>query len=185
MSNMVQEQAMTDEKLHYDPLTVAFHWVTALLVITLFALAESWGFFPRGTRHNLEALHISLGILLAAVLILRIVWRVSRGRRLPAVESQIPYWAAKGVHHLLYGLLIGQIVLGFLFRWAQGETFTFFGLFAVPSAFPPDTAFAGTIGEAHDLVGWAIILLAGLHAAAALFHHYRLRDNTLRRVLPH
>jgi cytochrome b561 len=44
---------------------------------------------------------------------------------------------------------------------------------------------AQTIGEAHELVGWAIILLAGLHAAAALFHHYALRDSTLKRMLPY
>ena len=178
---------MTDSKMRYDPNTLALHWATALLVVTLFGLAELWGFLPRGTplRHNLQGLHISLGLLLAGVVVLRIIWRAGFGRSLPEVASSLPYWAAKGVHYLLYCLLIGQIVLGFLFRWAQGEAFTFFGLFAVPPAFAPDKALAGTIGEVHNLVGWSIVLLAGLHAAAALFHHYALRDNTLNRMLPH
>jgi cytochrome b561 len=187
MNNAEQEQTMTETKMRYDPITISLHWATALLVVTLFGLAEFWDFLPRGTplRHNLQGLHISLGLILTAVVTLRIIWRAGFGRRLPEIVSTLPYWAAKSAHYLLYCLLIGQIALGFLFRWAQGEAFTFFGLFAVPPAFAPDKALAGTIGEAHDLVGWSIILLAGLHAAAALLHHYALHDNTLRRMLPH
>ncbi|MDK4807832.1 MAG: cytochrome b [Novosphingobium aromaticivorans] len=178
---------MTGSIIRYDAITILLHWVTALLVVTLFGLAEFWGFLPRGTplRHELQGLHISLGLVLAVVATLRVVWRLMFGRTLPEIESTLPYWAAKGVHYLLYILLGGQVVLGFVFRWAQGEAFTFFGLFAVPSAFAPDKALAQTIGEAHELVGWAIILLAGLHAAAALFHHYALRDSTLKRMLPY
>lgn len=177
---------MIGSSTRYDIITILFHWVTALLVVTLFGLALFWGFLTPGTplRHDLQGLHISLGLALAAVVTLRIAWRLGFGRRLPEIPSTLPYWAAKGVHYLLYILLVGQIALGFSFRWAQGEAFTFFGLFAVPSAFAPDTSLAQTVGQAHQLVGWTIILLAGLHAAAALFHHYVLRDGTLKRMLP-
>jgi cytochrome b561 len=114
---------MTETKMRYDPITISLHWATALLVVTLFGLAEFWDFLPRGTplRHNLQGLHISLGLILTAVVTLRIIWRAGFGRRLPEIVSTLPYWAAKGAHYLLYCLLIGQIALGFLFRWAQGE----------------------------------------------------------------
>jgi cytochrome b561 len=178
---------MIGSTTRYDAITILLHWGTALLVVTLFGLAEFWGFLPRGTplRHEVQGLHISLGLALAAVLALRIAWRLGFGRTLPEIESTLPYWAAKSVHYLLYILLIVQVALGFLFRWAQGEAFTFFGLFTIPSAFAADKSLARTIGEAHDLAGWGIVLLAGLHAAAALFHHYALRDGTIKRMLPY
>ena len=109
---------MTGSIIRYDAITILLHWVTALLVVTLFGLAEFWGFLPRGTplRHELQGLHISLGLVLAVVATLRVVWRLMFGRTLPEIESTLPYWAAKGVHYLLYILLGGQVVLGFVFR---------------------------------------------------------------------
>ncbi|KGM31738.1 cytochrome b [Inquilinus limosus] len=170
----------------YDRTTILLHWLTALFVILLFALAEIWGFLPRGTpvRKGAQALHISCGLLLTVVLIARLLWRGTQGRRLPPATGGLQHLAAKAAHHALYLLLAAQVVLGFLFRWAQGEPFQFFGLFDVPAAFAPDHDLAGTIGDLHNTVAWIIIVLAGLHAAAALVHHYALRDGVLRRMLP-
>ncbi|WP_374200731.1 cytochrome b [Inquilinus sp. Marseille-Q2685] len=126
---------------------------------------------------------MSCGLLLTAVLIARLLWRGSRGRRLPPANTGLQHLAAKAAHHALYLLLAAQVVLGFLFRWAQGEPFRFFGLFDVPAAFAPNPDLAHRIGGLHDTVAWAIIVLAGLHAAAALIHHYALRDDVLRRML--
>jgi cytochrome b561 len=168
----------------YDRTTIALHWLTAGLVVTLFLLAEGWGFVPRDLRKAGQSLHISLGILLAAVLVARLVWRGTRGRRLPPAATGLQHLAAKAAHHALYLLLTAQVVLGFLFRWAQGEPFQFFGLFDMPAAFAPDRDLADAIGNLHNIVAWTIIVLAGLHAAAALVHHYALRDGVLRRMQP-
>jgi cytochrome b561 len=61
----------------YDGLTMALHWITAFLVVALFALAEIWGFLPRGTplRHGMQSLHVSLGLTLAAVFAVRLCCR--------------------------------------------------------------------------------------------------------------
>lgn len=75
-------------------------------------------------------------------------------------------------------------VLGFGFRWAQDEPFSFFGLFSVPAPFIIDHELSSTLGDLHDTVAWAIIILSGLHACIALGHHYLLKDSTLRRMLP-
>ncbi|MGL4967337.1 MAG: cytochrome b [Inquilinus sp.] len=177
--------ASTDQPAdRYDRATIALHWLTAGLVVTLFLLAEGWGFVPRDIRKAGQSLHISLGILLAAVLITRLLWRGSAGRRLPPANIGLLHWAASAAHLALYALLAAQVTLGFLFRWAQGEPFLFFGLFSVPLAFAPDPDLADTIGGLHNLVAWTIIVLAGLHAVAALIHHYALRDGVLRRMLP-
>jgi cytochrome b561 len=173
--------------LQYDRATIIFHWLTAILVVLLFASAETWGFLPRGfpLRKGLQSLHISMGILLAAVFLLRLLWRLTRGRRLPDADRNfVAEQASKVVHTLLYALLIGQIGLGFALRWAQAEPFLFFGLFSIPTVIPIDHALARQIEGIHDNVAWMIIILAGLHAAAALIHHYWLRDGLLNRMNP-
>lgn len=169
---------------HYDRTTIVLHWLTAVLVLGLFALAEIWGFLPRGTptRRLLQSLHISFGLAFAAVFVLRLVWRLSAGRRLPPVATGWLRAASTGVHGLLYLLLATQIVLGFLFRWAQGEPFAFFGLFDVPTLIAIDREQRHFIGGLHNTVAWTIVVLALAHALAGLFHHYVLRDGVLRRM---
>ena len=93
---------------NYDGPAVTLHWLTALLVVTLFALAEIWGFLPRGgtARHTLQWLHVSLGIALTVVVAIRMVWSGASGRRFPVprqvhwnggraacITSSICYWS--------------------------------------------------------------------------------------------
>jgi cytochrome b561 len=168
---------------HYDRGTIALHWITALLVITLFALAEIWGFLPHGTplRRGMQSVHISLGILLAVVFAIRLVWRSSAAKRIPHATTGLQHIAATAMHFTLYGLLAAQIVLGFLFRWAEGPA-SFFGLVSIPSPLTISHSANGWIGFLHYYNAWLIICLAGGHAVAALLHHYVLRDQTLRRM---
>ncbi|MEI9986240.1 MAG: cytochrome b [Aliidongia sp.] len=177
---------LTEPRPRYDRVTIALHWLTAVLVIVLFALAEIWGYLPRGTplRRGFQALHISLGILLALVFVARLAWRLTQGRSLPAATTGLQNLAATAANWALYLLLAAQIGLGFLFRWAQGEPFLFFGLFSIPSPMTADRPTAHSFGELHNTIAWVIIVLAGCHAAAALLHHYVLRDGLLRRMLP-
>ncbi|MEB0229067.1 cytochrome b [Pseudomonas sp. 10S4] len=170
----------------YDRLTMSLHWLTAVLVIFLFASSQIWDQLAKGTplRKGLQSVHISCGILLAVIVIGRLLWRLSRGRRLPALNQGLMNIAAKTAHLALYLLLLSQIVLGFLFRWAQAEPFNFFGLFDVPTLMTFDKSMKSVFGGLHEQVAWALVILAGLHAVMALVHHYGLRDGTLRRMLP-
>jgi cytochrome b561 len=172
--------------LGYDRITILLHWLTAVLVIALFALAESWDFLRHGSplRKELHSIHISLGIVLALVMAVRLGWRATRGRRLPSVSAGLIALAGKAIHHALYFLLAAQIVLGFLLRWAQAEAFMFFGLFPIQFATVKDRALSHALGDLHNIAAWIIIVLAGLHAAAALMHHYILKDGVLKRMLP-
>ncbi|BFI97516.1 MAG: cytochrome b [Rhodanobacter sp.] len=167
----------------YDRATIVLHWLTAVLVVVLFALAMVWDFFPRDVRKPMESLHISLGIVLAVVLVLRLGWRMTRGRRLPLAVEGLQGVAAKAMHHLLYLLLAAQVILGIAWRWAQAETFQFFGLFPWRFASERRRDLSHTFGNLHDVVGWTIVVLAGLHAAVALYHHYAIKDGVLKRML--
>lgn len=171
---------------HYDRITRLFHWLTAAVVIFLFASAHIWAFLAKGTdlRKGLQSVHISLGIAFAVLIVARIVWRVFGGNRPKHDTHPAAHLAATLGHGVLYLLLLAQISLGFLFRWAQGEPFMFFGLFPIPAPFAIDHGLRSTFGGLHDNVAWAIIFLAGVHAAAALWHHYIIGDSTLKRMLP-
>ena len=175
----------------YDAFSMTLHWITAFSVIFLFTSAHIWEQLEKGTpmRKGLQAWHISFGILLALVMIVRLLWRLYSQRQshlavAPADNSALMRIMAHAVHGLLYLLLFTQVVLGFLFRWSQQEPFSFFGLFDVPTFIHVDTALRHTLAGLHNNVAWALIVLAGAHAVAALLHHYVLRDNVLRRMLP-
>jgi cytochrome b561 len=168
----------------YDGLSITLHWLTVILVLSQFALAQTWGLAPKPTRHLMIVTHMSFGILLSAVIVVRILWRLSPGHRAPVASAGWLDRAARAVHYLLYGLLIAEAVLGFVLRWSGNESMSFFGLQIAPPFAPFSKAAHHSVGEAHELVGWAIIVLAALHACAALFHHFVVRDGVLVRMVP-
>jgi cytochrome b561 len=176
--------AAGDDKTNYDNVAIALHWATALLVLTQFALAETWDFFPHDTSETMQSTHVSFGILLTAVVVARVVWRLIPGHQMPAIVSGWVELAAKGVHYLLYVLLVAQAGLGWTIGWAAGHPIHFFGL---PIANPIGTLPRPTrhdLREIHSWVGWAIVIIAVGHALAALYHHYRLHDRVLGRMFP-
>ena len=177
--------AAGDVGTNYDAVAVALHWATALLVVIQFVLAITWDYFSRDTRETLQSVHVSVGVLLAAVIIARIAWRIVPGHHRPAIVTGWVKWASKSVHYLLYVLLVAQASLGFAWRWAQGHAVSFFGLFAFPGPYGQlARATRHTLAEFHEYIGWAIVIIAFGHALAALYHHYALKDRVLGRMFP-
>lgn len=171
-------------RLRYDGVAITLHWLTAVMVLTQFVLAEVWGWFAKPTRHELIVAHMTIGILLTGVILARILWRLTPGHQ---VRSAVQGWveqASKAVHYLLYALLAVEATLGWINRWSGGEALSFFTL-PVPSPFGKlSRPTHHLINEAHDLLAWAIIIIAAGHALAALYHHFVVRDQVLARMLP-
>lgn len=169
----------------YDPVTIFLHWVTAFLVVLLFASPYIWRMYERRTPPRLFIidLHFSVGITLAAIVMFRILWRMF-GAHAPTSGSGLVHLASRVMHFALYVLLCGQFVLGFLLRWAQQQPLTYFWLFNIPDPIfvPHDSRML--LGTMHEWNAWAIIVLSGIHALAALLHHYALRDAVLFRMVP-
>jgi cytochrome b561 len=169
---------------NHDHGVIVLHWLTAVLVIVLFALAEIWSFLPDGhLADGMQSVHISLGILLAAVLILRIVWRTMFAKSIPPAVTGLQHIAATAMHLALYVLLGCQVALGFLYCWGGGPA-SFFGFFSIPSPIKISAVANNWIGFFHYYNAWLIICLAGAHAVVALVHHYVQRDNVLHRMIP-
>jgi cytochrome b561 len=173
-----------DDGTRYDPFAILLHWTTAVLVVVQMTLAQVWGLWGRPARHFMVVAHMSLGIVLTAVIVTRLVWRLIPGHQVPPSEVGWVRLASKSVHYLLYAMLAAEAVLGFLLRWSGGESMSFFGL-QIASPFAEWSRPAHhLVGGLHEWNGWAIILVAAGHAAAALYHHYVLHDRVLRRMLP-
>jgi cytochrome b561 len=168
----------------YDTATIALHWTTAILVGMLWIVGQTIDFWPRGPlRVDYRSSHVLLGTLLGVVIVVRLIWRATGGRRFADVEGpRVMAIAARAVHWTLYVLVSAVIVLGLLTAFAQG--LNIFGLFSLPSFAPGNRNLAHTLFDLHSLGANAVLIIAGLHAAAALAHHYLLRDPTLRRMLP-
>ncbi|MDH6234128.1 cytochrome b561 [Mesorhizobium soli] len=171
----------------YAPAQKALHWMIFLLVIGLYGLTYGEDFFPRGDpgRATIWWLHISFGLLLAALVAVRVAMRLRRGApSLPAAMSEMEQKLAHVAHLLLYALLVIIPVVGIFLTWFRGDALTFFGLFTIPSPVTPDRDTAGIIREAHSLCANLILIVVGVHAAAALWHHFIRKDEVLRRMLP-
>lgn len=176
--------AAADDGTTYDKVAISLHWLTAILVLVQFVSAITWDYWSRDTREAVQGVHVSLGVLLTAVIILRIVWRLIPGHQVSSLEVGWVKLASKAVHYFLYLLLVAQAVSGFLFRWAQGHPVAFFGL-GIPS--PIAMAAKSTrhlLHSIHEYIGWTIVIIAVGHALAALYHHYALHDRVLGRMFP-
>ncbi len=176
-------QPVSDDARRYDATTMFFHWATAILVVTLWLGAQTIDWFPRGPlRVDARSVHITFGVLLAALLAARILWRLTGGRRLPLADKGVLNVVAKGTHWGLYALLAAMVLAGMFLTWTRGDSI--FNLFTIPAYAPGDKALSDQVLEVHATIGWVILALAGVHAAAALVHRYLWHDGVLTRMLP-
>lgn len=174
----------SDER--YGSLSIGLHWFMLILIAAVYALMELRGIFPKGSdgRELMKTWHYMLGLSVLVLALLRLVVSLaSRAPRILPEPAAMQRAVAKLMHVALYALMIGMPLLGWLILSAEGDPIPFFGLH-LPPMIGPDEALKETIEEIHETFGTVGYFLIGLHAAAALFHHYFVRDNTLKRMLP-
>jgi cytochrome b561 len=163
---------------------IALHWATAFLVIANFTLAQTWDWFAKPARELMEDTHMSFGVLLTAVIVARLLWRFIPGHQVSSLEAGWMRLASRAMHYVLYLLLIAEASLGFAFRWGAGRPMAFFGTGIPPLIGEMARPLRHQLREVHEWIGWTIIAVALLHALAALYHHYVLKDRVLVRMLP-
>ncbi|MBS0500217.1 MAG: cytochrome b [Burkholderiaceae bacterium] len=170
----------------YHPLLIGLHWLTLLLLIAIYASMELRGIFPKGSAayDGMKTWHFMLGLTVLGVVLVRLPLRLALHE--PPITPAPPAWQhamATAMHWALYGLLIAMPLLGWLALSARGKLIPFYGL-ELPALIGPDKALGKNIKEVHEFIGNLGYALIGVHAAAALFHHYVMRDDTLQRMLP-
>lgn len=163
-----------------------FHWSIALLIFVQVALgwmAVSWRLSP--TKLQLFFWHKSLGVLLLALLVLRLFWRLFN--RPPAFPPNTPRFervAAHINHALLYGLMLALVLSGWIVNSAANIPFRVFGWFPLPAITAADKAVEAVAKQAHLAFFIALAVVVILHIAAALRHHFVKRNDVLLRMLP-
>ena len=174
------------ESGRYSRSLVALHWITLLLLMAVYASMELRGYAERGSalREGMKYWHFMLGLTMLLLVWIRLVVRWLGTT--PAPDVLLPPWQrqlAGSMHMLLYLFMIAMPALGWLLLSAQGKSIPFFGL-QLPALLATNPALAEQFEDWHETLATIGYFLIGGHAGAALFHHYVLKDATLRRMLP-
>ena len=162
----------------------ALHWLTVLLVLAAYVLSAGDGYsLYSAAADGLRRIHETLGVLVFVVVTLQLLRRLID--RTPA-KPPMPRWmaaAAKLVHFALYALLIAIPATAVLGTWLEGIPVTLPG-FDIAPQITNVPGLGQLIMEIHTTLGNAILWVAGVHAAAALFHHFYLRDEVFQSMAP-
>lgn len=171
-------------KDRFGSLTIFLHWFMLALLAAVYACIELRTFWPKGSdpRELLKTWHFMLGLSVFALVWIRLVAHIRGGT--PQIVPAPSAWQMKlghAMHVALYLLMICMPIAGWLILSAKGKPVPYFGL-ELPPLIATDKQLAEQIEEIHKTVGTIGYWLIGLHAVAALFHHYVQRDNTFARI---
>ena len=165
----------------------ALHWITATLMFIVLPVAWVMMNMPETAprRSLLFTLHKSIGLTIVMIVAIRLAWRARHPA--PPLGARLNGWE-KGTalvsHWMLYVVLIGMPVSGYLLDATGGYPISYFGLFSVP-ALSKSPAVAGAATWVHAVVGqWVAYSLILLHVAATVWHVALRRDGVLDRMLP-
>lgn len=163
------------------------HWTIFALVLLAYVFIYLFELFPRGsaTRINVLASHYAAGL---AVLLLVLPRLASRLRHAPPPISPPPPrwsdWLGKLTHLALYLFLLVQPILGIITLQIGGKPVALFGVTLLPAfVATPDRVLSHQFEHVHGTLGTVFYYVIGLHIAAALWHHFGRRDDTLQRML--
>lgn len=166
---------------------IALHWITVVLVIAAFILG------PEGGESSVYSAamdaqrnrHEFLGVLILVLTFIRLGWRVTRE---PAEEDpSLPDWmarAALAMRIVLYILLVVTPFTAIFGAWMTGHALTLGPLGEVRPLIAENRAVGEVLAGVHGWLGNAVVWLGGAHAAAALYHHFVLKDAVLLGMLP-
>ncbi len=176
----------------YDAVSRVFHWLTAVAVVIAFILGP--GGFGRLMRNGVDPAtrldivwHESLGLLVFGLTAVRLLWLLVRPAAPLFAMSAWKHLAGRLAHLALWALLLALPITALLALGSEGHPLTLLGGVRVDQMpWIANSPLAGLAdwGDVHEFLGDAIIWLAGLHAVAALYHHFMLKDGVLRSMLP-
>ena len=174
------------ESARYGSALIFTHWLMLLLIVAVYACIELRELFARGSdmREMLKTWHYLLGLAVFALVWLRLIVRL--WTQVPAIVPPPPHWqrvVANLTELTLYVFMMVMPLLGWMILGGENHAVSVFG-FQLPALIDENRALAKQLEEVHESIGNIGYFLIGVHAAAALAHHYVHRDNTLVRMLP-
>lgn len=162
-------------------------WLIALLIFTQITLGLTLKLFlhPGPPFFATMDTHKSIGVTILVLVVIRLLWRwMNPVPTLPTTLKPYERSLARINHAALYVVLLAMPLSGWIGSSAGGNAVRWFNLFPVPNLVGKNRPLAGVMGETHEVLAICLGLILVLHIAAALKHHFVLRDDTLRRMLP-
>jgi cytochrome b561 len=175
---------MTD-RLQYGTTAKVLHWLVVALLLVQYLIGWLMPDIHRGMKPgDAMTYHISVGIVILLLILARLAWRITHP---VAPESSLPPWqrlSSEALHWLLYLLVLATTVSGWLFASFRGWSISFFFLTPLPMLASENPAAIRIINHWHQKFEWSLLILIGLHVAAALVHIFIYRNRVMQRMLP-
>ncbi|MCM2313421.1 MAG: cytochrome b [Steroidobacteraceae bacterium] len=170
----------------YGAVAKLLHWGILALIIAQYVMAEAAEELADGPEKlGVITNHKSVGLLILLLALARIGWKiVNRGQPQPVPMARPQRIAAAAGHGILYLLLLVLPLSGWMMSSAAGYPAGLFGLFEFPALVGENHDLHEALEEVHETLFNAVVVLAVLHALAAVYHHFWMKDDTLRRMLP-
>jgi len=168
----------------YTSVAKGLHWLMAVMILGLLALGLYMHELPLSPQKlELYSWHKWFGVTAFLLVWLRLAWRVThRPPALPEAMSHRMQWLAHAGHAVLYGLMVIIPLSGWLMSSAKGFQTVWFGVLPIPDLLGKDKALGDLLKEVHEALNVLLMLTLAGHVAAALWHHFVLKDDTLRRM---
>src|SRR6202022_2960881 len=183
-SSIAARKFMTD-RLQYGTTAKVLHW----LIVALLAVQYPIGWLMPDLHRNMKpgaamTFHVSFGIVIFLLIVVRFAWRLTHP---VAPESSLPPWqrlSSEAAHWLLYALVLATTVTGWLVASFRGWSMSLFYLMPLPMLASENAAAGKNIDGFHQAAEWALLVVIGIHVAAALVHILVYRDRIMQRMLP-
>ncbi len=170
----------------YTGTAIALHWLIALMILSAFCV----GLYMTGMKLSplklkIFSWHKWAGVTIFTLVLVRCIWRLTHTPPpLPDTMPRWQRWAAEGTHYVLYALMFAIPLSGWLMSSAKGFQTVYFGVLPIPDLLDKNPDLGETLATVHAVLNYTMIVIVGMHAAAALKHHFLDKDDVLRRMLP-
>jgi len=172
---------------NYSFVARLLHWLIAALIVVQYILAElsEWAEDAGSVVERLALLanHKSIGMTVLALAVIRLVWRLLN--KPPVLPNSMPRWqhmASHTAHWLIYLLIFGLPLSGWLMSSANAYSVSWFNLFVFPDLIAVDKSSASFFHSVHEIMTEVLFVVVVVHIVAALKHHYIDKDGVLGRM---
>jgi cytochrome b561 len=173
------------DRLQYGTTAKVFHWLVVVLLLAQYLVGWLMPDIHRGMKPGVAmTFHVSIGLVILITIVLRLAWRLTYP---VAPESSLPRWqrlVSEAVHWLLCVLVLATAFSGWLFASFRGWSMSLFYLVPIPMLASDNAAAGKAIDGLHQALEWTLLVVIGLHVAAAIAHLFVFRDRVMQRMLP-
>ncbi len=169
---------------HYTRTAVGLHWLIAAFILAALFMGWTMTAMPVSPQKlKVYNWHKWVGVTVLGLAVLRLLWRLTH--RPPALPAMVPAWqrgAAHAGHALLYVLMIGMPVTGWIYSNLTGYPVVYLGRIPLPDLVERNRELADTWVQVHATLGIILAVVVAGHVLAALYHQFIVRDGTLLRM---